>query len=109
MRPTFDALALACVVDELQILVGGQIQRIGQPDALQLVLSVYSAQAGEKHLLIDVSSRFFRAHLTTTRTTKLPSPPPFCMTLRKYIGDGKIVSVTQRDFDRILDIRVQNH
>jgi predicted ribosome quality control (RQC) complex YloA/Tae2 family protein len=106
--PLYDSAALACIIDELQPLVGGVIQRIRQPEPLQVVFSIYQSGVGEKHLFIDVSPRFYRAHLTSTRVVNPSSPSPFCMTLRKYLSDGIIISIAQRDGDRILDMRVQN-
>jgi predicted ribosome quality control (RQC) complex YloA/Tae2 family protein len=106
--PLYDSAALACIVDELQPLVGGTIQRIRQPEPLQVVLSIYKSGLGERHLLIDVSPRFYRAHLTSERVMNPPAPPPFCMTLRKYLNGGVITSIAQRAGDRILDLRVQN-
>jgi predicted ribosome quality control (RQC) complex YloA/Tae2 family protein len=106
---TFNAATLACIAQELQCLVGGQLQRIVQPSPLQVVLSIYKSGLGEKHLLLDVSPQFYRAHLTTERAANLLTPPPFGMTLRKHLNGGTIASLTQRNGDRILDVRVQNN
>ena len=109
MRALFDSLSLACVVDELQVLIGGQVQRISQPQPLQIVLSVFKSVVVEKHLLLDASPQWYRAHLTSTRAPNPPSPPAFCAALRKYLSGGRVTSITQRDSDRILDIRIQNN
>lgn len=108
MKKSFNAATLALVVQELQPLAGGQIQRIAQPGPLQVTLSIFKNGVGERHLLIDVSPQFSRAHLTTRRLPGLPTAPAFCMTLRKYLHGGRIVSIAQRSGDRILDIQVQH-
>ncbi len=108
MKKSFNAAVLAQVVEELQPLVGGQIQRIAQPEPLQTTFSVFKNGVGEKHLLIDVSPQFYRVHLTTRRLPNPPSPSPFCMTLRKYLHGGKIISISQRNGDRILDLQIQH-
>ena len=83
----FDSLLLASVRDELgKALVGGKIDKIMQPDPLEIVLRVY--HAGHKHdLLLSCDPEAARAHLTIQRRDNPPSPPPFCSLLRKHL-DG---------------------
>ena len=78
MNPAFDSATLAGVVAELQALVGAKVQRVSQPEELQAVLSIFKPGVGEKHLLFDVSPRFYRAKLTGQRWRNPPSPPAFC-------------------------------
>ncbi|MGI4788463.1 MAG: Rqc2 family fibronectin-binding protein [Janthinobacterium lividum] len=83
----FDSLILTAVRDELgRALVGGKIEKITQPDPLEIVLRFY--HAGHKHdLLLSCDPANARAHLTFTRRDNPPTPPPFCSVLRKYL-DG---------------------
>jgi predicted ribosome quality control (RQC) complex YloA/Tae2 family protein len=106
MKLVFDVPTLAAIVAELQPLVGCKVQRISQPHELQIVLSIFVSGAGEQHLLIDASPRFFRAHLTTNKGFNLPTPSPFLSTLRKYLLGARVLSVAQRAGDRILDLRL---
>lgn len=114
MKLSFTAATLAEVVREIQPLVGGKIQRISQPRPLQIVLSIYRNTTGEKHLLIDLSARFSRAHLIAKRRNALANaagsePSVFCRTARKYLLGGKVSRISQRDGDRILDIEIENN
>lgn len=110
MRPIpFDSLTLAAVVDDLQTLVGGRIQRISQPNEYLLVLTVYARDTGELRWLFDCSASWARTHLTQSRLPNPPAPPPFCMTLRKHLEGGIVQSVAQRGFDRVLDVEVRGH
>ena len=104
MKISFNDAVLARISQELQLLVGGKIQRISQPQPLQIVFSIFKSDVGEKHLLIDVSPRFYRVHLTSTRAPNAPTPPAFCAILRKYLDGARITKITQRDGDRILDL-----
>lgn len=106
MKIAFDAQVLASITSELQELVGGKVQRISQPEELQIVLSIFNGGVGEKHFLIDVSPRFFRAHLTTRKSANAPTPSPFCATLRKYLMGARVLSIKQREGDRILDLKL---
>jgi predicted ribosome quality control (RQC) complex YloA/Tae2 family protein len=83
----FDSLLLAAVRDELGgALVGGKVEKISQPDPLEVVLRVY--HAGHKHdLLLSCDPHDARAHLTLARRENPPAPPPFCAALRRHL-DG---------------------
>ena len=109
VKISFNDAVLARISQELQVLVGGKIQRISQPQPLQIVLSVFNSNIGEKHLLIDVSPRFYRVHLTQTRA-KNPIPvPAFCGILRKYLDGARITKIAQRNGDRILDLHLKGN
>jgi len=87
----FDSLLLAAVRDELgKALVGGKVEKIAQPDPLEVVIRIY--HAGHKHdLLLSCDPQEARAHLTHARRENPPTPPPFCALLRKFL-DGAWVS-----------------
>src|SRR5665647_753708 len=103
---TFDSLTLACVVDGLQPLCDGRVQHIAQPDAHAVVLTVYKSGYGEVRWLLDCSTQWARTHLITRKPANPPQPPNFCMVLRKHLEGGRLVSIAQRRFDRVLDITV---
>ncbi len=81
----FDSLTLAAVRDELgKTLVGGKVEKIAQPDPLEIVLRIY--HAGHKHdILLSCDPQEARVHLTHIRRENPPMPPPFCALLRKYL------------------------
>ncbi len=108
LRVPFDSLTLAGVVAELRpLVVGGQIQDIRQPEPHELLLTIRS-QGHNVTLLLSADARFARVHLTTQRKPNAPSPSAFCTALRRHLESGRIVSVRQRDFDRIFEIEVQS-
>ncbi len=61
----FDSLNLYAVLTECQLLVGGRIQDIRQPDAHTVVLVVY-AQRAEHRLLISIDPQYARLHKITS-------------------------------------------
>ena len=81
----FDSLLLAAVRDELgKTIVGGKVEKITQPDPLEIIVRVY--HAGQKYdLLLSCDPQEARAHLTHIRRDNPPTPPPFCGLLRKYL------------------------
>ncbi|MEO6908010.1 MAG: NFACT family protein [Abditibacteriaceae bacterium] len=107
MKPSFDSMTLACVIDSLQSLVGAQVQRLTVRPDLQIILSAYHESIGEKHWLFDVSPSWVRTHLTHTAPPKKNAHPlPFESALRKYTLDGTIQRIVQRGFDRVLEIDI---
>ncbi|BDI32186.1 hypothetical protein CCAX7_42370 [Capsulimonas corticalis] len=83
---------LAAVTDEVsKNVTGGRIERISQPEPLDLVLRIYNA--GAKHdLLLSCDPDHARVHFTSIRRDNPPQPPVFCMLLRKYLDGARLVA-----------------
>ncbi len=106
LRVPYDSLTLCAVVSELRAcLVGGQIQEVRQPDPTEIQMSVRN-QGQTYWLLASVDARYARLHLVSARSPNPPTPPNFCMVLRRYLENGFVQSIRQRDFDRIVEIVV---
>lgn len=104
LRIPYDSLTLQAVIAELRpLLIGGQIQEIRQPTPSDVTLTVRNHNRNHT-LLLSLDARYARAHLTTRRRTNPPSPPNFCMVLRKYLENSWIRNIQQVGFDRILTI-----
>lgn len=85
-------------------MVRAQIQRVLQPRDDTVVLECY--QRADFRLLVSWNAVCARAHLARR---KFPAPkelPNFCAALRKYVQGGRVTSVRQDGFDRILKIAV---
>ncbi len=102
----FDSACLHAVTQDLSRLTGAKVQRIVQPDSTSAVLSVYHPAAGEVWWLLDLSPAMPRTHLISRKRGGSGTPSAFCMTLRKYLEGGRLLSVAQRGFDRILDVEI---
>ncbi len=96
---------LKALVDEMQSeLVGGQIRRIDQPHAWNIVLEIENK--GSLHLLLFSTHRHHaRCHLITKRDLNPLSPPPFCQLLRAHLRYKKILSLEALEHDRIVRLR----
>lgn len=102
MLEAMSSLDVAVVVSELnKILVGGRIRNIYQIDRI----FIFKIRAGGEdfHLLVEPGRRI---HLTWYDRVKPRFPPPFCMTLRKHLNHGRILSVQQYDFDRVVVLNI---
>ncbi|HVT14202.1 MAG TPA: NFACT family protein [Fimbriimonadaceae bacterium] len=108
IRIPYDSLTLSAVAWELQAFVGGKVQRISQPDEFTVGIGLYGKEAGAGMLLVSCHSQYARAYLTTKRLPNQPQPPTFCATLRSRLEGGFLASVTQVDFDRILELEIEH-
>ena len=102
----FDGLFTTAMVKELQVLKGGRISRIHQPNTQELVFLIRSG--GQNHrLLISIHPSYSRIQLTDETITNPPEPPMFCMVMRKHLEGGFISSIEQYGTDRIISFDIQ--
>ncbi|NLU49871.1 MAG: fibronectin/fibrinogen-binding protein [Syntrophomonadaceae bacterium] len=102
----FDGLAIAALCRELGPQLENQrIERIYQPEKDEIIISVRRRK--DSRLLISANPRWARFHTTNERKENPAVPPGFCMLLRKHLEGGRIKAITQVDFERIVEIRVE--
>ncbi|HUS88577.1 MAG TPA: NFACT RNA binding domain-containing protein [Desulfosporosinus sp.] len=103
-----DGVTLAYLVKELAPqLIGARIDKIFQPekDEIHFLLR----QQGSRRLLLSTSATSPRFHLTQENKKNPPSPPMFCMILRKHLEGGKLVSLHQSELERVVTFDIQNY
>lgn len=104
-----DGIVISALTNEInQKLSGGRIDKIHQPERDELIISVRTFTGAYK-LLICANASFPRIHITESKKENPDKPPMFCMLLRKHIGGGKILSVAQEGFERIVKIAVESY
>lgn len=103
-----DAIAVRAQVNELQSVTGFKIDKIQQPEKDMIILSLRGAGRAER-LLVSANSANARVHLTGERPENPPSPPMFCMLLRKHLTGGRITAIRQKGFERIIDIEIESY
>ena len=102
----FDAIALGAVAFELNnILVGGKIEKIHQPERDELLFVIKNNRETYK-LVISAGSAHSRVHLVKESKENPITPPMFCMLLRKHLIGGKIESVSRLGFERVIDLKI---
>ena len=82
------------LAQELNSAVGAHVEKIYQPTKDELVFLLRSASFS-KRLLISARQGTARIHYTESRLENPPTPPVFCMLLRKFFGSAKIVHPTE--------------
>ena len=103
----YDGLMTYRVVQELQSLVGGRINKVHQPYSLDLMLQIRSNRQNAQ-LLISANAMYARLQLTDTPIKNPQEPPMFCMMLRKHVEGGFITAIEQIGRDRVIVISVRS-
>ena len=102
----FDGNFTHALVDELQFLVRGKINKIQQMDNSSLLLKMRAG--GKNHqLLISNHPMYARFHLTEHKYEFPFDPPMFSRILRKHIEGGFITEIKQLGNDRQVHIHIR--
>ncbi|MDZ7672196.1 MAG: NFACT RNA binding domain-containing protein [Halanaerobiales bacterium] len=106
---SIDGILLSAIKTNLiNKLKGGRIDKIYQPDKRTITMTVRNNSYNHK-LLISSDSRESRIQITDFDFENPSYPPDFCMLLRKYIMRGIIKDITQPDFERILELKIESY
>jgi len=96
---------IAAVVQEISGVVKDTfIDNIYQINALTLLFNLRKPSQTPMNLLIEAGRRF---HLTSYIVSKPSKPPAFCMAMRKYLKNGRIIELRQHEFERIIILKVK--
>ncbi|MGB4029252.1 MAG: NFACT RNA binding domain-containing protein [bacterium] len=100
---TMDGFVITALHRELEReLLPARVNRVYQPSPHQILLHL--RRPGETlKLLLSIHPRLARVHLTRTEGKNPPSPPRFCLFLRKYLEGSQLVAIKRPQFERILD------
>ena len=102
-----DGIFLNNLIEDLNpILIDSKIDKINQPEKDEIILTLRKNRTNYK-LLISASSKFPRLHFTEIQKENPLKAPMFLMVLRKYLLNGKIKEVTQKDGDRIVIFTIE--
>lgn len=104
----FDGITIANIVHELkETLLDGRINKIAQPEADELLLTI-KTQSGQRRLYISASASLPLIYLTDKNKTSPMTAPNFCMLLRKHINNGRITDITQPKLERIIQFEIEH-
>jgi predicted ribosome quality control (RQC) complex YloA/Tae2 family protein len=102
---SFDSLTLRSVTARLkESVTEGKILSVIQSSPLEFALRI-ATQEHLQHLLFSIHPAHARVYLTAERP-ELTKRWHFADFLQKHIQDGKITSIEQVDFDRIIKIHI---
>lgn len=105
----FDGITIAAVVKELRdTLIGGRIYKIAQPENDELLLTIKTAEGGQRRLLISAGASLPLIYLTEKNKPSPMTAPGFCMLLRKHLQNGRITDITQPGLERIIHLHIEH-
>lgn len=102
----FDGLFTSKMVNELNILINGRINKIFQASKYDLIFVIRNNHKNY-FLLISSNPEASRIQITEKQYDNMQTPPMFCMLLRKHLDGGIIKSITQHNTDRVVTIDIE--
>ncbi len=104
-----DAICVRALAKEIEkSIVGGRIDKIYQPERDEIVLGIRTFTENYK-IVLCANSTYPRVHFTSVNKKNPSTAPLFCMLLRKHLGSGKIISVKQVEFERIIEFEIESY
>ncbi len=101
-----DGIVISSIVNEIEKkALGGRIDKIYQPEGDEIIIMLRSLGSNHK-LLLSANSSNPRLHFTSQSKNNPIQAPNFCMVLRKHLSGGKIASIVQPQFERIVQINI---
>ncbi|MBE5969182.1 MAG: fibronectin/fibrinogen-binding protein [Lachnospiraceae bacterium] len=105
----FDGLTIKAIVNELnQNTKEARFFKIAEPEKDELLITI-KTKNGQRKLLISASATLPLIYFTEKSRTSPLTAPNFCMLLRKYIANAKIISISQPSLERIIDIELEHY
>ncbi|MCR4568182.1 MAG: NFACT family protein [Pseudobutyrivibrio sp.] len=103
-----DGISIHALVHEFNnSLLNGKINKISQPEREELLITVNTSD-GNKRLLISANASLPFMYITSENKTAPAVAPGFCMLLRKHIGAGRIIEITQIGLERAVRFKIQH-
>lgn len=107
---SLDGIAMRALAQDLKNqLLGGRIDKIAQPSATTMTMTVRAAGSNHK-CFATINPQSARVSLTKQTFDSPLTPPQFCMVLRKHIQGAVIEDIRQVEWERMIafDLRGRN-
>ena len=104
MKSELSSLDLHFIVKELKVLVDSKINRVFQHGRKEFTFELHVTGKGRHFLRVDLPKFIY---LSSSKGKTLPSPPGFCMFLRKHLNNARIRNIEQLGSERILQLKVE--
>ena len=105
----FDGITIANLIYDMnQKIQNGRISKIAQPEPDELLLTI-KGNNGQYRLVLSASASLPLVYFTDDNKPSPMTAPNFCMLLRKHIANGRILSITQPDFERIISFDIEHY
>ena len=99
-----DSFVIGGLAEELhRRLENARVDKITMPRRDRIILHLRARDEGNVRLLLCAGNGA-RVHLTREKFDNPETPPMLCMLLRKQMAGGRILSITQPQHERMIDI-----
>ncbi len=99
-----DGFSVAALTYEInKMLVGSKVDKIQQTEHDELLISFFGPCGGKK-LRLTANASVSRVCFTEDKKQSPKTAPLFCMLLRKHLSGAKLISATQPDFERVIEL-----
>ncbi len=103
----FDGFVISNLVSDLNDkLTGGRIMKISQPEKDELVLTIKNYD--QYKLFLSAEAGLPLIYLTQQSKPNPMTAPNFCMLLRKHLNSARILSITQPEFERCIQMEIEH-
>jgi predicted ribosome quality control (RQC) complex YloA/Tae2 family protein len=104
-----DGIFIYSILSELKDkLLPGKVSKINQPEKDELSFLIRGNHNKNYKLLISASSSYPKVHITENNKTNPLTAPMFCMVLRKYLINARLIDIRQFSTDRIVILDFEN-
>ncbi len=104
---SFDGIVTRAAAKELsEELTGGKIDKIYEPEPDSIVINIHKGRE-QKRLFASCQSAGASVRLIKSNPENPKEPYPFCMLLRKHLQGSRIISVEQKDSERIIELTAE--
>ena len=104
MQRQLSSFDIYVAVSEFQKFIGCRIEKIYQLSRSEMLIKIKNIQTKQKENLYIRNGELI---CTTQKNLETPlKPSTFAMTLRKYLLNGRIIEITQHEFDRIAKLKI---
>ena len=98
----FNGITVSAVAEEIRRrAVGGRVVKLQQPERDELQITV-KKEKDTVRILLSSDASLARTCITEQTKQSPMTAPAFLMLLRKHIGSGRLISVEQPGFERVL-------
>lgn len=105
LKAVMSSFDISAITSELKsAIVGARIDNIYQINPVAILLNLHKPAKPKLSLIIEAGKRI---HLTSYTIKKPPTPPIFCMILRKHLNGGIIEKIEQHEFERVISIAIK--
>ena len=104
----FDGLVTRAITEELkEYLLAGKVEKIYQPGADELVVSVHGPK-GRVRFYASCNNEHAGIFLTEDSFDNPAEPPVFCMLMRKHLQGSRISGISQVGCERIIELTFES-